>query len=50
MIVEGKSNVVLIREFFSTGRHGRSVSISEVKLLTKEERDELGEMIRKLYE
>lgn len=45
MEAEKKSNVALIKNFFESGKHGRKVELSELKALTKESREELGELI-----
>jgi len=43
---EGKGGVVgninAIKKFFESGLHGRKVELSELKALSKEEREELG--------
>jgi hypothetical protein len=40
------SNVALIREFFGEGDYGRKVEMSEQKVLTPDDRQELGDLIR----
>lgn len=39
-------NVAVIKEFFESGVHGRKVEIAELKALTMQERQELGDMCR----
>lgn len=40
------SNVAAIREFFGSGEHGRKVEMEELKVLSVDERQELGDMCR----
>jgi hypothetical protein len=44
------SNVAAIRKFFSEGKHGIKVEMSELKALSTEDREELGELCRKELE
>ena len=43
---EPMSNVAAIRKFFAEGEHGRKVEMSELKVLTAEEREELGKLAK----
>ena len=43
---EKMSNVAVIRKYFSEGKHGRKVEMSELKELPLEEREELGDLAR----
>ena len=47
---EDMSNVKAIREYFSTGKFGRKVEMSELKELSLEDREELGNLARKELE
>lgn len=47
MSTEGKSNVQLLKEFFEGDR---PLTMAELKALSKEERQELADMIRALGE
>ena len=47
---EKMSNVAAIREYFSTGKHGRKVEMQELKALSLEDREELGSLARKELE
>lgn len=40
------SNIALIRQFFNTEPHARQVSLAEFQALPKEDREELGNLIR----
>lgn len=40
-------NVVTIRKYFSEGKNGRKVEMAELKELSLEDREELGELARK---
>lgn len=41
-----ESNVAVVRRFFGNGRFGRKVEMQELKNLTQNEREELGNMVR----
>ena len=40
------SNVAAIRQYFADGKHGRKVEMQELKELTMNAREELGELCR----
>jgi len=44
--MEEMGNVTAIKTFFEKGLRGRKVEMSEFKALTKEEREELGQLCR----
>jgi hypothetical protein len=44
------SNVAAIRKFFGEGKHGSKVEMSELKVLSAEDRQELGDLCRKELE
>ena len=39
-------NIALLRDFFGKGKHGRKLELSEIKALSKADRDELVELIK----
>lgn len=43
---EKLSDVAAIRQYFSEGKHGRKVEITELKELSQSDRKELGELCR----
>jgi len=45
--MENLSNVAAIRKFFGEWKHGSKVEMNELKVLSKEEREELGAMCNK---
>ena len=45
MADEPRSNVSLIKKFFESGKHGRKVELLELKALSREDREELGDLI-----
>ena len=44
--MEKMSNVKAIKVFFETGEYGRKTDLSELKALSKYDREELGELAR----
>jgi len=43
---KGMSNVAALRDYLAAGPHGRRVEMNELKALTAEERQELGDLAR----
>ncbi|GAH36202.1 unnamed protein product [marine sediment metagenome] len=46
-MAEQPSALTLIKRFFEKGEHGRKVTLDELKALSKEDREELVELVKK---